>query len=172
MLIALGDVSPRVAEDAYVAPTAALIGDVVVEPAASVWFGAVLRGDNSEIRVGAGSCVQDNSVIHCAHELPTEIGEDVIVGHGALLEGCLIEDGAVIGMGSIVLQRATVGARSVLAAGAVLGEGKTVGPGMLAAGVPAVEKKPLSGSAQRWTETAAVEYQRYRERYLAGARVV
>ena len=100
------------------------------------------------------------------------IGEDVIVGHGALLEGCVIEDGAVIGMGSIVLQRATVGARSVLAAGAVLGEGKAVGPGMLAAGVPAVEKKPLSGSAQRWTETAAKEYQRYRARYLAGARVV
>ena len=84
----------------------------------------------------------------------------------------MIEDGAVIGMGSIVLQRARVGAKAVLGAGAVLSERREVGPGMLAAGVPAVEKKPLSGSALRWTETAAVEYQRYRERYLAGARVL
>jgi carbonic anhydrase/acetyltransferase-like protein (isoleucine patch superfamily) len=75
-------------------------------------------------------------------------------------------------MGAIVLQRARVGAKAVLAAGAVLSERREVGPGMLAAGVPAVEKKALSGSAQRWTETAAVEYQRYRERYLSGAQVV
>ena len=84
----------------------------------------------------------------------------------------MIEDGAVIGMGAIVLQRARVGARSVLAAGAVLSERRDVGPGMLAAGVPAVEKKPLSGSAQQWTETAAAEYQRYRERYLTTAVVI
>ena len=171
-IVELDGVRPTVGEDVWLAPPAVLIGDVHVGDRANIWFGAVLRGDASRITVGAGTSVQDNSVIHCAHELTTEIGEDVIVGHGALLEGCVIEDGAVIGMGSIVLQRATVGARSVLAAGAVLGEGKAVGPGMLAAGVPAVEKKALSGSAQRWPETAAKEYQRYRARYLAGARVV
>jgi carbonic anhydrase/acetyltransferase-like protein (isoleucine patch superfamily) len=171
-IVELDGVRPSVGEDVWLAPTAVLIGDVHVGDRANIWFGAVLRGDASRITVGAGTSVQDNSVIHCADGLPTQIGEDVIVGHGALLEGCVVEDGAVIGMGSIVLQRATVGARSVLAAGAVLGEGGTVGPGMLAAGVPAVEKKALSGSAQRWTETAAKEYQRYRARYLAGARVV
>ena len=171
-IVEFDGVRPTVGEDVWLAPTAVLIGDVHIGDRANIWFGAVLRGDASRITVGAGTSVQDNSVIHCAHELPTQIGEDVIVGHGALLEGCVIEDGAVIGMGSIVLQRATVGARSVLAAGAVLGEGKAVGPGMLAAGVPAVEKKALSGSAQRWTETAAKEYQRYRARYLANARIV
>jgi carbonic anhydrase/acetyltransferase-like protein (isoleucine patch superfamily) len=171
-IVELDGVRPTIGADVWLAPTAVLIGDVHVGDRASIWFGAVLRGDATRITVGAGTSVQDNRVIHCAHELPTVIGVDVIVGHGALLEGCVVEDGAVIGMGAIVLQRAKVGARSVLAAGAVLSERREVGPGMLAAGVPAAEKKPLSGSAQRWTETAAKEYQRYRARYLAGAKVV
>ena len=171
-IVELGGVRPTVGEDVWLAPTAVLIGDVHVGDRANIWFGAVLRGDASRITVGARTSIQDNSVIHCAHELPTVIGEDVVVGHGSLLEGCVVEDGAVIGMGSIVLQHARVGAKAILAAGAVLSERKAVGPGMLAAGVPAVEKKALSGSAQRWTETAAIEYQRYRERYLAEARVL
>ena len=171
-IVELGGVRPTIGADVWLAPTAVLIGDVHVGDRANVWFGAVLRGDSSRITVAAGTSVQDNAVIHCAHELPTEIGEGVVIGHAAMLEGCVIEDGALIGMGAIVLQRARVGARSVLAAGAVLGEGKEVAPGMLAAGVPAVEKKPLSGSAQAWTETAAAEYQRYRERYLTTAVVI
>ena len=171
-IVELDGVRPTVGADVWLAPTAVLIGDVHVGDRASIWFGAVLRGDASRITVGTRTSIQDNCVIHCADGLPTEIGDDVVVGHGSLLEGCVIEDGAVVGMGSIVLQRARVGAKAVLAAGAVLSERKEVAPGMLAAGVPAVAKKPLSGSARRWTETAAVEYQRYRERYLAGARVL
>jgi carbonic anhydrase/acetyltransferase-like protein (isoleucine patch superfamily) len=171
-IVELDGVRPTIGEGVWLAPTAVLIGDVHVGDRANVWFGAVLRGDAARITVGAGTSVQDNSVVHCARDLPTVIGEDVVVGHGALLEGCVIEDGAVIGMGAIVLQRARVGARSVLAAGAVLPERREVGPGMLAAGVPAVEKKPLSGSAQKWTETAAAEYQKYRERYLTSSAVV
>ena len=165
-LIELDGKAPRIAEDAYIAPTAVLIGDVVVEPAASVWFGAVLRGDNSQIRVGAGSCVQDNCVIHCAEDLPTVIGENVTVGHIAMLEGCVVEDGALIGMGAIVLQRARVGARALVAAGAVVGEGVEIPAGMLAAGVPATVKKALGGSSERWVERAALEYQRKRLRYM------
>jgi carbonic anhydrase/acetyltransferase-like protein (isoleucine patch superfamily) len=165
-LIELDGVAPRIAGDAFVAETAVLIGDVVVEPAASVWFGAVLRGDNSQIRVGAGSCVQDNCVIHCAKDLPTLIGENVTVGHMAMLEGCIIGDGALIGMGAIVLQRASVGVRSLIAAGAVVGEGAEIPPGVLAAGIPAVVKKELAGSSQRWVETAALEYQSQRLRYM------
>jgi carbonic anhydrase/acetyltransferase-like protein (isoleucine patch superfamily) len=165
-LIELDGVAPRIADDAFVAETAVLIGDVVVEPAASVWFGAVLRGDNSQIRVGAGSCVQDNCVIHCARDLPTLIGENVTVGHMAMLEGCIIGDGALIGMGAIVLQRASVGVRSLIAAGAVVGEGMEIPPGVLAAGIPAVVKKELAGSSQRWVETAALEYQSQRLRYM------
>jgi carbonic anhydrase/acetyltransferase-like protein (isoleucine patch superfamily) len=165
-LIELDGVAPRIADDAFVAETAVLIGDVVVEPTASVWFGAVLRGDNSQIRVGAGSCVQDNCVIHCARDLPTLIGENVTVGHMAMLEGCTIGDGALIGMGAIVLQRASVGVRSLVAAGAVVGEGMEIPPGVLAAGIPAVVKKELAGSSQRWVETAALEYQSQRLRYM------
>ena len=165
-LIELDGVAPRIADDAFIAETAVLIGDVVVEAAASVWFGAVLRGDNSQIRVGAGSCVQDNCVIHCAKDLPTLIGENVTVGHMAMLEGCIIGDGALIGMGAIVLQRAQVGVRSLIAAGAVVGEGMEIPPGVLAAGIPAVVKKELAGSSQRWVETAALEYQSQRLRYM------
>jgi carbonic anhydrase/acetyltransferase-like protein (isoleucine patch superfamily) len=172
VLIALGELVPEVADDAYVAPTAVLIGNVVVEAAASVWFGAVLRGDNSEIRVGAGSCVQDNAVIHCADDLPTTIGAGVTIGHMAMLEGCVIEDGALVGMGAIVLQRARVGARALVAAGAVVGEGTEVPPGMLAAGTPARVKKELSGSSASWVERAAREYRAQRARYLRDARVI
>jgi len=168
-LIELDGQAPRIAEDAYIAPTAVLIGNVVVEAKASVWFGAVLRGDNSEIRVGAGSCVQDNCVIHCAKDLPTVIGENVTVGHMAMLEGCAIGDGALVGMGAIVLQRAKVGVGSLIAAGAVVGEGTEIPPGVLAAGIPAVVKKELAGSSQRWVETAALEYQSQRLRYMHGA---
>src|SRR3954470_5997878 len=171
-IVELDGVRPTIGEDVWLAPTAVLIGDVHIGDRANVWFGAVLRGDSSRIEIGAGTSVQDNAVIHCAHELPTIVGEGVVVGHSAMLEGCVVEDGAVIGMGAIVLQRARVGARSVLAAGAVVPERREIGAGMLAAGIPAAEKKRLSGSAQRWTETAAAEYQRYRERYLRTAVVI
>ncbi|HET9965406.1 MAG TPA: gamma carbonic anhydrase family protein, partial [Rubrobacter sp.] len=107
-LLPFEDKRPLVADDAFIAPTAVLIGDVVVEEGASVWFGAVLRGDFNRIVVGSGTSVQDNSVIHTNEELPTIIGSNVTVGHLSLLEGCEIEDGALIGMGSIVLNRARV----------------------------------------------------------------
>jgi carbonic anhydrase/acetyltransferase-like protein (isoleucine patch superfamily) len=158
--------TPRVADDAFVAPTAVLIGDVTVSEGASVWFGAVLRGDNSAIVIGPGSNVQDNCVIHCADDLPTLVGANVTVGHMAILEGCRIGDGALIGMGAIVLQRASVGAASLVAAGAVVGEGVEIPDGMLAAGVPARVKKELAGASQRWVETAAAEYQAERLRYM------
>src|SRR5215213_6763753 len=115
------DKRPLVADDAFIAPTAVLIGDVVVEEGASVWFGAVLRGDFNRIVVGAGTSVQDNAVIHTNEDLPTTIGQNVTVGHLSLLEGCEIEDGALIGMGSIVLNRARVGRRAMLVSVSVAG---------------------------------------------------
>ena len=157
---------PRVVDDAFIAPSADLVGDVVVEERASVWFGAVLRGDFSNIVIGAGSSVQDNAVIHCAAGMPTVIGRNVTIGHGALLEGCVIEDGAVIGMGAVVLQRARVGRGSMVAAGAVVREGHEIPPGVLAAGAPAVVKKALDGSSMKWVESAALRYQELRARYL------
>src|SRR3954471_15982328 len=165
-VIELDGITPRVAEDAYVAPSAVLIGDVTVEAGASVWFGAVLRADNAAIVIGEGANVQDNCVIHCARDLPTIVGRNVTVGHMVMLEGCEIGEGALIGMGAIVLQRAKVGARSLVAAGAVVGEGVEIPGGVLAAGVPARVKKELAGSSQRWVQTAALEYQSKRLRYM------
>jgi len=155
---------PRVHPDAYIAPTAVLIGDVEIGAGASVWFGAVLRGDEGGIRIGEGANVQDNAVIHCAKDLPTVIERDVTIGHSALLEGCVVESGALVGMGATMLQRSRLGAGSMLAAGAVLGEGKTIPAGQLAAGVPATVKKALAGSSGEWVGTAA---QHYRDRAAA-----
>src|SRR3954452_20694991 len=114
MLIELGGVRPTIGQDVWIAPTAGLAGDVRVGDRASIWFGAVLRGDSSYITIGAGGSVQDNAVMRCAEDLPTVVGDDVIVGHAAMLEGCKIEDGAVVGMGAIVLQRARLGTGYVL----------------------------------------------------------
>ena len=168
-LIEFDGVAPTIGADVWLAPTAVLIGDVRIGDRANVWFGAVLRGDRSHIEIGEETSVQDNAVVHCAEDLPTIIGSRVIVGHGALLEGCVVEDGAVVGMGAIVLQRTHVGAGAMLAAGAVLPERSSVAPGVLAAGVPAREKKRLSGAAARWTERAAGEYQDLSRRYLAAS---
>ena len=165
-LYSLNGQEPQVADDAFVAPTATLIGDVHVASEASVWFGAVLRGDFDRIEIGEGSCVQDNAVIHAASGLPTIVGKNVTVGHGALLEGCVIEDGALIAMGATVLQRARVGAGALIAAGSVVLEGNEIPPGVVAAGIPAVVKKRVDGSSQRWLETAADEYRQLRRRYL------
>lgn len=165
-LLPFEDKRPLVADDAFVAPTAVLVGDVVVQEGASVWFGAVLRGDFNRIVVGAGSSVQDNSVIHTNEDLPTTIGRNVTVGHLSLLEGCEIEDGALIGMGSIVLNRARVGRRAMLAAGSVVREDQEIPPEVLAAGVPAQTKKDLDGSSSEWVEMAAREYQSLRLKYM------
>jgi carbonic anhydrase/acetyltransferase-like protein (isoleucine patch superfamily) len=161
---------PSVHPDAYIAPTAVLIGDVEVGAGASVWFGAVLRGDEAAIKVGEGANIQDNVVVHCAHDLPTLIERNASVGHSALLEGCVVEQGALVGMGAIMLQRSRLGAGSMLAAGAVLAEGKSVPAGHLAAGVPATVRKPLDGSSESWVGTAAKHYQERAVRYRANLR--
>jgi carbonic anhydrase/acetyltransferase-like protein (isoleucine patch superfamily) len=161
---------PSVHPDAYIAPTAVLIGDVEVGAGASVWFGAVLRGDEAAIKVGEGANIQDNVVVHCAHDLPTLIGRNASVGHSAQLEGCVVEQGAVVGMGATMLQRSRLGAGSMLAAGAVLGEGKSVPAGHMAAGVPATVRKPLDGSSESWVGTAAKHYQDRAVKYRANLR--
>ena len=171
-ILEVNGLAPTIGEDVWLAPTAVLIGDVRLGDRANVWFGTVLRADYTHIEVGAGSSIQDNAIVHCAEDLPTILGEDVLVGHGAMLEGCVIEEHALIGMGAIVLQRAHIGARAMVAAGAVVAEGARVGSRVLAAGIPAREKKHLSGSALRWTDTAVDRYQRLRDQYLTTSREV
>lgn len=141
---------PRVHPSVFVAPTASIIGDVEVGEGSSVWYGAVLRGDESQIRIGSHTSIQDNTVIHCSHDLPTVVGSHVTVGHSALLEGCVVEDGSLVGMGAILLQRSRLGRGAILAAGSVLREGAEIPDGMLAAGTPAQVKKEVAPDG-RWT---------------------
>jgi carbonic anhydrase/acetyltransferase-like protein (isoleucine patch superfamily) len=166
-LVEIDGVAPTIDADVWLAPTAVLIGDVRIGARSSVWFGAVLRADFDRIEIGEESSIQDNAVLHCATGLPTVVGSRVTVGHGALLEGCVIEDEALVGMGAIVLHRARVGAGAMVAAGAVVPERGAVAPGVLAAGVPAREKKRLDGAAERWTSVAAGDYQDLRRAYLS-----
>jgi carbonic anhydrase/acetyltransferase-like protein (isoleucine patch superfamily) len=121
----------------WVAPSAVIVGDVTVGDEASVWHGAVLRGDHDAIVVGRQSNIQDNCVVHVDEGLPARIGDRVVVGHGAIVHGCTIEDACTIGMGAIVTSRCVVGTQSFVAAGAVLAEGTVVPPRSVALGVPA-----------------------------------
>lgn len=136
-LYALGDVVPDVHPDAYVHPDAVVIGSVTLGEGATVWPRAVLRGDYGAISVGAGTSVQDGSVIHATAVDVTTIGAECVIGHLAHLEGCVVEDRALVGSGSIVLARAVIRSGAVVGAAALVPEGFEVGAGMLALGVPA-----------------------------------
>ena len=129
--------APRIHQTAFIAPGACLIGDVEIGPGASVWYNCVLRADLNRIVVGARSNVQDGTVIHVEPHLPTLVGEDVLVGHMALLHACTVADRAFVGMGSIAMDGAHIGSGAMLAAGALLGPGKAVPPRELWAGRPA-----------------------------------
>lgn len=165
MIIAYQGKEPVIAEDAFIAPNATLIGDVVVEAGASVWFGAVLRGDRNRIVVGPRANIQDNAVIHCNDQHPTLIEADVTVGHGVVMEGCQVEPGALIGMNATVLDGASIGGRAVIAAGSVVLENQVIPPGVLAAGVPARVKGPLSEAVLQRLASTPESYQKLANTY-------
>jgi carbonic anhydrase/acetyltransferase-like protein (isoleucine patch superfamily) len=144
LVIALGDRSPQVHEQAWVAPTATLVGGVRLDARSSVWFGAVLRADSDDITVGQESNLQDGVVVHVDAGFPARLGDRVTVGHGAVLHGCTVEDDCLVGMGATLLNGVTVGRGSLVAAGTVLLEGTTVPPGSLAAGVPGKVRRELT----------------------------
>ena len=137
------DKSPVCAPSARAADNATLLGQITLGEEASVWFGAVLRGDEASIQVGDGSNIQDNAVVHCDEPYPVSIGKDVTVGHGAILHGCTIEDRCLIGMGAILLNGCVIGAGSLVAAGALVTQGTVVPPGSLVVGSPAKVARPL-----------------------------
>ena len=172
MIIEFKGKRPSIAEDVYIAPTAVIIGDVVIEAGATVWFGAVIRGDSGRIRIGARTSVQDNVVIHVNGRHDTIIDADVTIGHGVVLEGCHVNSGVLLGMNATVLSGAVVGSGALVAAGAVVGEYQQVPPGMLVAGVPAREKKLLSEEAQRRLLEAPQWYVEYGRSYQTEARVI
>lgn len=142
-------VAPDIHESAFIAPNATVIGRVRIEAHASVWFGAVLRGDVDEIVLGEGSNLQDNAVVHVDAGVPTRIGAGVGIGHAAIIHGTTIGDGALIGMGARLLNRSRIGAGALVAAGAVVLEGQEIPPASIAAGVPATVRGEIADPALR-----------------------
>jgi carbonic anhydrase/acetyltransferase-like protein (isoleucine patch superfamily) len=162
---------PRIAASAFIAPNATIVGDVDIADNASIWFGAVLRGDFAPIRIGRNCNIQDNVVAHGeSPEAGLVLEEDVTVGHSAILHGARIEKGCLIGMGAVLLSGSIIGAGSLVAAGSVVREYCKIPPNCLAAGNPAEVKKALQGNAARWAANAADEYAKLARRYNGSRR--
>lgn len=147
MIIEYNGKRPRIGRNVYIAPTAAVIGDVQISDGASVWFSAVIRGDMAPVQIGRNTNIQDNCTIHTDFGMPTVIGDRVTVGHNAVVHGCTVEDECLVGMAAVILNGAKLLRGSILAAGSVLRLGDQVGPNQLAAGNPAIPKKFISEEA-------------------------
>ncbi|TAM84553.1 MAG: gamma carbonic anhydrase family protein [Acidobacteria bacterium] len=167
MIASYKGVFPRVAESAFVASSADLIGEVEIAEDASIWYQVVLRGDIGPIHVGRHTNIQDGSVLHSITGVPVTVGEWVTVGHRAVLHGCAVEDHCLIGMGAIVLNRACVGAGSIVAAGALVLEDTVIPPGSLYVGVPAKLRRKLTERDQAFIDAHAGHYLEYKNIYLA-----
>jgi carbonic anhydrase/acetyltransferase-like protein (isoleucine patch superfamily) len=160
-------VSPTVHPDAWIAPTATLIGDVVIEKDVSIWYGVVIRADFGKIIIREGANIQDNSVIHVNTGV-CEVGRNVTVGHMCLVHDCTVGEQALIGNGSTVLDQATIGARSLIAAGATVTPNTEVPPEVIAMGSPAKKFVPLTDSARAWVDHNAEVYQQLARRHAEG----
>ncbi|MFN8036279.1 MAG: gamma carbonic anhydrase family protein [Acidimicrobiia bacterium] len=160
---------PQVHPSAFVAPTAILVGDVIVEENASVWYGAVVRADYSPVAIRAGANIQDGAVVHGPPGLTTEVGPGATVAHNCVVHGAVLGEECLVANGAIVLDGATVGARSLVAAGSVVPAGATIPEGFLAAGSPAVVKRPVAGSpSEFWVAVNPGAYQELAQRHRAG----
>ena len=167
-VLALGVLEPRIGADVFIAPTAVVIGDVVLGDEVSVWFGAVLRGDESRISIGAGSNVQDGVIVHSNRGGPEVlIGEQVTIGHGARLHGCRIDERALVGIGAIVLDGAVIESGAIVAAGSLVAPNKRVSAGELWAGVPAMRRRALNEQELAMLREAPAIYREDARRYRA-----
>lgn len=172
MIWELDGIRPEIAADAWVAPDAQLMGRVVLEAESSVWWGAVLRGDNEEIRIGRGSNVQDLCVFHTDMGYPLTIGANCTIGHRAILHGCQIGDGALIGMGATILNGARIGEGALIGAGALIAEGKEIPAGALVMGAPGKVVRMLDDEARADLLKSAQRYRDNAARFRAGLRLV
>lgn len=172
MIYELDGIQPELGQGAWVAPDANLIGKVVLEDAASVWFGCTLRGDNEEIRVGRGSNVQENVVCHTDIGYPLVIGPDCTIGHKAMLHGCIIGAGSLIGMGATVLNGAKIGRGCLIGAGALITEGKEIPDFSLVMGAPGKVVRTLDEAAQEKLLKSAAHYRANAARYARGLRAL
>lgn len=168
-LYELDGVAPRLDPDvAWIAPTAVLVGDIVVGADAGIWFGAVARGDNETITIGARSNVQDNAVLHTDMGFPLTIGEGCTIGHKAMLHGCTIGDNTLIGMGATVLNGARIGSNCLIGAGALITEGKEIPDGSLVVGVPGKVVRALDAEAIAGLTRSADGYVKNARRFATG----
>ena len=156
------------ADGAWVAPNATLVGSVVVHEGASIWYGVVLRADNAPITIGARSNVQDNCVFHVDKGKPVTFGEGVSVGHGAIIHGATIEDNVLIGMGAIIMNGAVIGSKSLIAAGALIPEGVVIPPRSLVAGIPGKVRRELNDEEVETIYNNARIYEGHRDLHSEG----
>jgi carbonic anhydrase/acetyltransferase-like protein (isoleucine patch superfamily) len=168
MIYALDGIRPQLHADTWVAPDANVIGRVVLEAGASVWFGATLRGDNEEISVGAGSNVQENAVLHTDMGYPLTIGANCTIGHKALLHGCTVGEGTLIGMGAMLMNGSRIGRGCLIGAGALITEGKEIPDGSLVMGAPGKVIRLLDDEAKARLLRSALNYQANMRRFRAG----
>ena len=161
MILSFNGKTPKIGKDVFIAPTAVIIGYVDIDDGANIWYGTVVRGDSSHIRIGKNTNIQDNSTVHTDRDGPTIIGRDVTIGHNAVVHGCTVEDRCLIGIGAIVLGRATIKAGTIVAAGSLVRRGQQLGPGQLVAGNPAAFKRSLSDADQEMLDGPVRRYLRY-----------
>lgn len=167
-----GGSTPRIHQEAFIAETAAVIGDVEIGAGSSIWYGCVLRGDINKIRIGRNTNIQDGTVVHVNHDrdgdggMPTLIGDNVVIGHMALIHACTLEDGAFVGMGAIVMDQAVVEAGAMVAAGALVTPRKVVKAGQLWAGKPARFLRDLKEAEQAEGPYIASHYAKLAKAYL------
>jgi carbonic anhydrase/acetyltransferase-like protein (isoleucine patch superfamily) len=154
----LGGVRPTLHPTAWIAPSAELIADVRLGEGASVWFGAVIRADNTPITIGARTNVQEGAMLHSDPGAPLTVGEDCTIGHHVILHGCTVGNGALVGMGAVVLNRAVIGDGCIVGAGALVTEGKTFSPGSLVVGSPAKVVRELDEDARAALLLSAAHY--------------
>jgi carbonic anhydrase/acetyltransferase-like protein (isoleucine patch superfamily) len=163
-------ITPTIGEGAFIAESAAIVGDVHIGARTSVWYGAVLRGDVFHIRIGDEVSIQDNAVVHVTGgQHPTVVGHRVTVGHSVVLHGCTIGNGCIIGMGAIVMDRAVVGDGCIVGAGALVTPGTDIPAGQLVLGSPARPKRALTQEELAWIDSSADHYVELAAAYLAGA---
>ncbi|RKT34247.1 carbonic anhydrase/acetyltransferase-like protein (isoleucine patch superfamily) [Roseovarius halotolerans] len=167
-IYALDGLAPRIAEDSWIAPDANVIGNVTLEEGGSIWFGCTLRGDNEPIVIGAGSNVQENTVMHTDPGCPLTIGAGCTIGHKAMLHGCTIGENSLIGMGATVLNGAVIGKNCLIGAGALVTEGKEIPDGSLVVGAPGKVIRQLDEAAIEGLRRSALHYQQNMRRFRAG----
>ena len=164
----LDDLQPAIHDSAWVADSAAVMGNVTLSEDSSVWFGVVIRGDTETITVGKGSNIQDNSVLHADHGMPLVIGDNVTVGHQVMLHGCTIGDGSLIGIQAVVLNGAKIGKNCLVGAGALVTEGKEFPDGCMILGSPAKAVRQLSEAQIEGLKMSAQHYIDNARRYKTG----